>query len=659
MTASINTDYTFQYSEAQAILSDYDFDGNGQITYNDYWSYKGTKQSTIEFSAEEIKAWEVIFLIENEGELPSSSINETNATNFLNNQLGVPQDPSNAKTLNELQSMGKSLTSYIRNCTELVETFDEMLKVHQENLDNLAAQKKLVEARYQEKAAIVKQKEQDLKTTIKQAIDKNNQWAEEKQKRCDKIVEQCVVDYKNGKLDGTSLSAELSFRLYKDGFANGAFTGNNIYEIQACGNSIYNLCSDLASLTQDIRDINTQYNNEVSLFNVIKANRTSTIQLGQTATKLYESGYQRRLDMRNELYTKYHKTCTAKKKHNMNNEQLQMLKQFLNNGELKNMPLTDAWAVVKETFDDCGIELKDNGSMVVPKGHGTEAKAVYQEFINQMRDLFNIADVTRSGTDEDDEEDFATGETNVAMGSKAGDTKRNDPIGFVKDNISYNFIIDRDNNGKFDNQSEFLGAKKGWAEIKAFDLDKNGIIEEEELAGMQLLAIDNETGQYTFVNAKDAGVEAIDLNSYKASKKRQVNNNILAGTFNITVDGDIISGKQTYDSAKNLKNNFGMVYGSEIADLADDYRENPFAEEFVEEVNTNSLKTSTEAAITGTQSKIRQKTEETKRAINVNAATKANNAEIELSIQKKSAIEKEEAEKKKKEELEIKKKEEN
>lgn len=659
MTSSfINTDYTFLYSDAQEILKDYDFNKDGKITYADYWYYRDannndkTNNNTIEFTAEEIQAWEVIFLVENEGERSSSSINEDNASSFLKNQLGSPDDPADAITLNELQTIGKKLTAYIRNCTELVETFDEMLKVHEENLKSLTAEKAEVEKKYEEKAATVKNKEEELKVAIRQAIDKNRQWNEDRVKRCNEVVEKCLEDYKNGELGGNSLSSELSYRLYCAGFSNGAFNSNNIDKVQECGKSISELCYDISSLTKDIRNVNSKMNKEISLSNVIKANRTSAIKLGQTATKLYESGYQRRLDMRKEIYNKYHKESTAKDKHSINNEQVQMLKQFLDNGELKNMPLTDAWAVVKETFNDCGIELKDDGSMVVPKGHGKQAKAVYQDFVTQMKELFNIDKVTRSGTDEDDDE-FSDGGTNVGTGSGAGNTKRNDPIGFELDDVSYNFIIDRDNDGKFDDQTEFLGAKKGWAEMKNFDIDGNGIIEGDELKDMKLLAVDNETGQYTFMNAQEAGIDAIDLNSYKTSNSRQVNNNVLAGTFNITVNGEEITGKQTFDSVKNLNNNFSMIYGSDIADLSDDYKENPFVEEFVETVNTEQVKNSTNSSISNTKHKVEENTERTTQKINAEATAMANKTETEVSNDRKLQKireEQEEQEKKKDEE---------
>ena len=96
-----------------------------------------------------------------------------------------------------------------------------------------------------------------------------------------------------------------------------------------------------------------------------------------------------------------------------------------------------------------------------------------------------------------------------------------------------------------------------------------------------------------------------------------------------------------------------MIYGSDIDDLSDDYKENPFVENFVETVNTEHVKNSTDFAIDSTKQKMKEETEKTKRIINIEANVKANEAEIEVSNDRRlQKIKEEEAEKKKKEENE-------
>ncbi len=178
---SVNTDYTFQYADAQAILQDYDFNNDNKITSADYWKYRSEMEeyrahngadnpNQIEFTAEEIKAWEVIFLVENEENSNADNITQENANAFFDNKLGDLPDPKDATTLRELQDIGKALTKYIRNCTELVETFDEIIAAHQVTLNQLAKEKEAEEAKYEDIAEEVEKKEKDLSAQIKTAL---------------------------------------------------------------------------------------------------------------------------------------------------------------------------------------------------------------------------------------------------------------------------------------------------------------------------------------------------------------------------------------------------------------------------------------------------------------------------------------------------------
>ncbi len=637
MTAPINTDYTFQYSEAQAILQDYDFNNDNQITSADYWKYRSEMEeyrkahngadnpNQIEFTAEEIKAWEVIFLVENEENSNADNITQDNANSFFQNKLGTLPDPDTATTLRELQQIGKDLTKYIRNCTELVETFDEMIVAHQVTLNQLAKEKEAEEAKYEEIAEDVEKKEKELSAQIKNALGIESSTSEKYKEDYERVFNKTMEDYKNGELGDTPLYKALSDRLRNVGFAVGPLN-RAISKYTETGKKIMDLCSDLNTLTASIRDINTRYNTENNLCNTTISNRTRAIELGKTATKNYEKGYQRRLDMRQEIIDKYHVISTVKKNNNKN-EQVQMLEKFLADGMLETMTLNDAWAIIKVAFDTSGIVLKDDGSMVVPKKRGSDSREVYNVFVEKMKELFGIDKVTRLEEADDDgldggNEQFDDGNGNVGAGGGAGKAKRNDPIGFEQDNITYNFVIDRDKDGTFDDASELLGAKNGWAEVKAFDLDGNGIIEGDELENMTLLAIDNETGQYTFMNAQEAGVESIDLKSYKRQNSRQVNNNVLAGTFNINVNGETLQGKQTFDSLRNLNNEFSMMYGSNIADLSDKYKENPFMEEFVEKVNTHQVNSRANNNISSASTKIDRNLNSTARETELRANTR-------------------------------------
>ena len=139
-----------------------------------------------------------------------------------------------------------------------------------------------------------------------------------------------------------------------------------------------------------------------------------------------------------------------------------------------------------------------------------------------------------------------------------------DPIGFEQDGVSYDFIVDRDNDGKFDGENEFLGAENGFEEMKALDKDGNGVVEGEELNGLQMVKTDKVKGTQSFVTAKEAGVTSIDLSSYNAKNIKQANGNTLAGNYNLNVNGKKVEGYQTLDQVDWLSANYGNSYGKSI-----------------------------------------------------------------------------------------------
>ena len=123
--------------------------------------------------------------------------------------------------------------------------------------------------------------------------------------------------------------------------------------------------------------------------------------------------------------------------------------------------------------------------------------------------------------------------------------------------------------------------------MKTFDTDGDGKVSGDELKELKLVQVNQKNGQYTFMTAEDAGIESIDLSSYKHINKTELNNNVTVGSFNISMDsGQVIKGVQTEDTMKNMQNTYSNLFESDIADLSETYEENPFMEDFVERVNT-------------------------------------------------------------------------
>ena len=157
-----------------------------------------------------------------------------------------------------------------------------------------------------------------------------------------------------------------------------------------------------------------------------------------------------------------------------------------------------------------------------------------------------------------------------------------DPIGFVSNNVEYNFFTDKDGDGKLSQTNEFLGADNQWAEMQAADADGNGTVTAEELetAGIQLAGTDG-----SIISGAEAFTEAfgenfsIDLNSYAEGGSHSavdttadfdadgVMDQQLLGTFNVNVNGSDVQGYNTLDDVDWLSSNYGVAISGETADV--------------------------------------------------------------------------------------------
>lgn len=139
-----------------------------------------------------------------------------------------------------------------------------------------------------------------------------------------------------------------------------------------------------------------------------------------------------------------------------------------------------------------------------------------------------------------------------------------DPIGFVIDGKICDFIIDRNGDNKFNNETEFLGAQNNWQEMVALDQKGNGdgILSREEMenSGVQVL-VTNADGTQEIVSLADLGVESIDLSSYQNSNDTMGGGNQVLGTFGITVNGKTTSdGYNTLDTIDWLDKNYSNMF---------------------------------------------------------------------------------------------------
>ena len=203
-----------------------------------------------------------------------------------------------------------------------------------------------------------------------------------------------------------------------------------------------------------------------------------------------------------------------------------------------------------------------------------------------------------------------------------------DPITFQDGNITYSFITDRDNNGKFDytdgNNNDLLGSKDGISELLAYDYNNDGIIDSKDVDKDGTKALDKLTlisnnqiesvgelgsedvdgykdgsnykgkGAYTnsvdfdvsYTSASQAGITNIDLRQIKESGNingednvdegfSDINGSNIINQFTITKDGEEITANETLNTAENLETFYGQ-----IADKAGTISSNISSEQF-------------------------------------------------------------------------------
>ena len=576
----------------------YDFNHDGKVDTKDYKlavetlvsqdieNYEGLTKEQLD---------EIFGIVVQKSGAENSNITKDNveqyAKNIIDDMKSGKYDPSIAKTLNHLQHIGTVLSSYIDMCKTASQLLAEKKETQKSELDEIAKEKEVRETEYADKVAEVNAKQEELQAKIIGILQASNQLSAERQKQAENVIQTCVEDYKNGKYPGRELTSVLIEKIGANGMGlNISRLSNLLNSSNALGKEIKSLCADIDSLVSDIKSINekynsknTEYNNTINLYNGIS-------EASNSASQYYQTGYQKRLDMRQEIINKYHVAGNGKVKES--NEQIQKLNEFLTAGELDNMPYTDAWEILSTTFDNCKIKFdKARGKISIPKGHDDVSKNVFAELVNALKRNYGDLDVQQY------DEELQTEENNPG-GNTAFNVKRNDPISFTKDNIKYDFIKDRNDNGILDNVNEFLGAKNGWAEMKAFDINGDGKISGSELENLNLVAINQTNGQYTFMSAAEAGISSIDLKSYSEKNTKEINLDITVGTFNIKMaDGKTIKGIQTENTDKNIKNTYTNIFGSAIEDRTEIYEANPFMEEFEETVNTKNVTSTNENAI--------------------------------------------------------------
>jgi len=275
----------------------------------------------------------------------------------------------------------------------------------------------------------------------------------------------------------------------------------------------------------------------------------------------------------------------------------------------------DEYAAGKITYEEMQQKIKsDLGNLEVETGldisgalsnmfSASGNMAILKELVGQMGRL--IEENKLLDTQIADLQAQIEAARKAAEAAAAAAAARNtscDPIGFTVGDITYDFFIDKDNDGALSNENEFLGATNQWAEMQALDTDNDGKVSVQEMidAGVKVVARDSKTGEQKVMDIADLNMEDIDLSTYSTAKAGDQGNGVnLLGNFNITVDGQTVEGYNTLDTLDYLDKNydfsdkekgigrFGGVTGSTAAGSTADFEAQYVAiQEQVKELET-------------------------------------------------------------------------
>ncbi len=165
----------------------------------------------------------------------------------------------------------------------------------------------------------------------------------------------------------------------------------------------------------------------------------------------------------------------------------------------------------------------------------------------------------------------------------------NTPISFSDGTNTFHFFEDRDENGIFDDSSELLGSQDGMMELQSYDLDGNGKIDGDELKHLKLIKVNQETGEFQYMTALDAGINEIDLSSLVDMNIKQMSDTISNMSLDIKMlNGETLSTMQNEELLKPIEEEFANIFGSKITDYSDKIDDTSYMEDFVKEMDIQS-----------------------------------------------------------------------
>lgn len=209
--------------------------------------------------------------------------------------------------------------------------------------------------------------------------------------------------------------------------------------------------------------------------------------------------------------------------------------------------------------------------------------AKMKEMDELLDQLGSIGDTISDLESEIGKLDEQIGDIDKEISDANKDIKKHDPIGFTSGNITYEFVVDKDNSGDLTDVSEFLGATNNFDEMKSLDKDTSGNVDKNELAtaGVKVLVTDkaNGTQELKDINEvfgeKDLSIDTENYQDLKGQNKTADNGQELLGNFNVTLGEETITGYSTLDTEDYLKENYKFsAENAENAPAVPDENEN-------------------------------------------------------------------------------------
>lgn len=221
---------------------------------------------------------------------------------------------------------------------------------------------------------------------------------------------------------------------------------------------------------------------------------------------------------------------------------------------MSGMDATHAAYAIGHVFRGAGVGYNEkNGALITPQGHDGIA-AIFKELRDQYTTLWGGK--IEAGSEND-------------KGVKGGA----DPFSWRDGDTTFTLTIDRNGDGRFNGTEEFLGANGGVDEIKAADTDGDGKLTAAEMDEAGIFIMENNQamkagGTYGFNGAAESGVDFLDIDSFRqidGIKSEDLNGNTRKAEFNISVNGETLTGKQSENQEAYNQTFYGHTFGEAIS----------------------------------------------------------------------------------------------